>query len=74
MVSEFDLLEAILEGKELSQVTAADIMTKEKVSVTHATPAMEIIHLLQSKHIIRVPVTDAEGNLIRYRSSPGYPH
>jgi CBS domain-containing protein len=64
IVSEFDLLQVIMEGKELSNVTAAEIMTKEKVSVTHDTPAMEIIHLLQNKHLIRLPVTDAEGNLI----------
>jgi CBS domain-containing protein len=64
IVSEFDLLKAIMEGKELSKVTAGDIMTKGAISVTADTPAMEIIHLLQSKHLIRVAVVDAEGKLI----------
>jgi len=63
-VSEFDLLRAITEGKELSKVTAGDIMTKGAISVTQETPAMEIIQLLQSKHLIRVAVVDAEGKLV----------
>jgi CBS domain-containing protein len=64
IVSEFDLLKAIMEGKELSKVTAGDIMTKGAVSVTQDTPAMEIIQLLQSKHLIRVAVVDAGGKLV----------
>jgi CBS domain-containing protein len=64
IVSEFDLLRAITEGKELSKVTAGDIMTKGAISVTQETPAMEIIQLLQSKHLIRVAVVDAEGKLV----------
>jgi CBS domain-containing protein len=63
-VSEFDLLRAITEGKELSKVTAGDIMTKGAISVTQETPAMEVIQLLQSKHLIRVAVVDAEGRLV----------
>jgi len=64
IVSEFDLLNAIMEGRELAKVTAGDIMTKGNVSVTRDTPATEIIHLLQSKHLIRVPVIDTEGRLV----------
>jgi CBS domain-containing protein len=63
IVSEFDLLQAIMEGRELSKVTVAEIMTEREVSVTQDTPANEIMYLLQSKHLIRVPVTDAEGKL-----------
>jgi CBS domain-containing protein len=64
IVSEFDLLKAIMEGKELSKVTAGEIMTKGAISVIQDTPATEIIHLLQSKHLIRVAVVDAEGKLV----------
>jgi CBS domain-containing protein len=64
IVSEFDLLKAIMEGKELSKVTAGDIMTKGAISVTQDTPAMEIIQLLQSQHLIRVAVVDAGGKLV----------
>jgi CBS domain-containing protein len=63
VVSEFDLLKSIMEGKELANVTAGEIMTKEKISVSRDTPALEIVHLLQSNHLIRVPVVDGEGKL-----------
>jgi CBS domain-containing protein len=64
IVSEFDLLKAIREGKDLSKVTAGEIMTKGAISVTKDTLATEIIDLLQSKHLIRVAVVDAENRLI----------
>jgi CBS domain-containing protein len=64
LVSEFDLLKAIMEGKQLTTVTAGDIMHKGVMSVTQDTRAMEIIQLLQSKHLIRVAVVDAEGKLV----------
>ena len=62
-VSEFDLLEAIANGKELSRVTAGEIMTREINSVTPDTPVLKIIQLLQSKHLIRIPVVDVNGVL-----------
>jgi CBS domain-containing protein len=64
LVSEFDLLKAIMEGKELSRVTAAEIMTRNPISLAHTTPAMEIVRLLEEKHLIRVPIVDAEGKLM----------
>lgn len=63
IVSEFDLLEAIANGKELSRVTAGEIMTREINSVTPDTPVLKIIQLLQSKHLIRIPVVDVNGVL-----------
>lgn len=64
IVSEYDLLKAIMEGKELSKVTAGEIMTKGAISVTKDATATEIIQLLHSKHLIRVAVVDAEGRLV----------
>jgi CBS domain-containing protein len=64
IVSEFDLLKAIEEGKEMTKVTAGDIMIKDPVTVARNTPAMEIIHLLQERHFIRTPVVDADGKLV----------
>ena len=37
---------------------------KGAISVKKDTPATEIIDLLQSKHLIRVAVVDAEGRLL----------
>lgn len=56
VVSEFDLLKAIKEGKKLEQVTAGDIMSKKPVCVTENTPVEEIIDLMTKHNIIRVPV------------------
>jgi CBS domain-containing protein len=64
IVSEFDLLKAITEGKDLSKMTAGEMMTKGNISVTKDTSATEIIHLLQSQHLIRVAVVDAQGKLL----------
>jgi len=63
IVSEFDLLKAIEEGKELVKVTAGEIMIKDPITVSRHTPAMEIIHLLQERHFIRTPVVEADGKL-----------
>jgi len=63
IVSEFDLLKVIEEGKELGKVTAGEIMIKDPVTVSRNTLSMEIIHLLQDRHFIRTPVVDADGKL-----------
>jgi len=64
IVSEFDLLKAIEGGKEMAKVTAGEVMTKDPITVTRNTLAMEIVHLLQEKHLIRTPVVDADGKLV----------
>ena len=63
IVSEYDVLNAIMEGKELAKVTAKEIMTKNPITVNQDTPATEIMRLLQEKHFIRMPVVDDEGKL-----------
>ncbi len=64
IVSEFDLLKVIMEGKPLSTVMAGDIMTPAPITVLPDAPAMDIISLLEGKHLIRVPVVDVQGTLI----------
>ena len=56
VVSEFDLLKALKEGKKLEQVTAEDIMSKNPICVSENTPVEEIIDLMMKHNIIRVPV------------------
>ena len=56
LVTEFDLLKAVEQGKDLREVSVSDIMTKDVVSTTEETPIMQLIHLLQERHLIRVPV------------------
>ncbi|MFQ5589388.1 MAG: HPP family protein [Nitrospiria bacterium] len=64
IISEFDLLNAIISGKELKEVSAQDVMTSQPISVFDYTPLEEVIHVLQSKRLIRVPVTNKQGKLV----------
>jgi CBS domain-containing protein len=56
IVTEFDLLKVLMEGKDVKNITAGDIMTKDTVSVSEVTNLVEIINILETKHLIRVPV------------------
>ena len=56
LVTEFDLLKAVEQGRDLREVPVSDIMTKEVITTTEDTPLMSLIHLLQERHLIRVPV------------------
>ena len=56
LVTEFDLLRAIDEGKDLHQVTAEEIMTKDVVTVTEEMLVKDLINLLQQRHFVRTPV------------------
>lgn len=56
VVSEFDLLKAIKDGKTLEQVTAEDIMSKNLISVSEDTPIDDVIEIMTKHNIIRVPV------------------
>ncbi|MFQ5579716.1 MAG: HPP family protein [Nitrospiria bacterium] len=64
IVSEFDLLEAILGGKDLEAITAEEIMTKAPISVLEFASSVDVITLLNEKHLIRVPVVDKKGVLV----------
>ena len=65
IVTEFDLLGVIDTGKKLSDISAGQIMTHETVSVTPDTDIRTLIYVLQTNHVIRVPVIDnKEGKLI----------
>jgi len=56
LVTEFDLLRVIDEGKDLRQITAKEIMTSDVVTVTEEMPVKDLVNLLQQRHLIRTPV------------------
>lgn len=56
IISEQDILYPLVEGKELSKITAGDIMTKNPVTITEDAKAGDIVNLLAKYHLIRVPV------------------
>jgi CBS domain-containing protein len=63
LVSEFDLLRVLMEGRQLDSVRAEQIMTREITAVEESTPVNDVIRLMEKKHLIRVPVV-AEGKLV----------
>ncbi len=64
IVSEYDLLNAIMAGRDLKILTAGEIMTADPVTVSEETPAQDILAILQAKHFIRVPVVDENRVLV----------
>lgn len=56
LVSEFDLLGILMKGQELKDVRAEQIMSRDVKFVHEEMPADEIIRLLETDHLIRVPV------------------
>ncbi|HDY68636.1 hypothetical protein LCGC14_1836260 [marine sediment metagenome] len=60
VVTEFDLLKAVNEGKDLQHIFAEDIMTKKPICVEEETSVREIIELMTENNIIRVPVVRKE--------------
>lgn len=63
VVTEFDLLKAVKEGKDLQKISAKNIMTKEPICVEEETHIEEIIKIMTEHNIIRVPVV-RKGNLV----------
>lgn len=63
IVTEYDLLSALMKGRNLKEVKAADLMTRPPIVILPETPEEEIIALIQARHLIRVPVVDSNGKL-----------
>ncbi|MCS6927121.1 MAG: CBS domain-containing protein [Candidatus Binatia bacterium] len=63
VVTEFDLLRAIQEGKDMQTVRAEEIMGQPPVCVEEDEPIEAVIAKMTAHHIIRVPVV-REGKLV----------
>jgi len=63
LVSEFDLLNILTKGRNPKEVRAEEIMTRDVKFVREDTPVDEIIRLLETDHLIRVPVVK-DGKLV----------
>ena len=62
IVTEFDLLNALLAGLDLKETTAGEVMS-EPICITEDMKTEEMMTLFQSGHLIRVPVVNREGRL-----------
>ena len=56
LVTEYDLLQAIIEGRDPRKITAAELMTEKVLSVTEQTPLVELANLFQDRYVTRLPV------------------
>ena len=56
IVSEYDLLQAMIEGRDLRKILATEIMTAHPVSVTEDQTLAQVADLFQDRYMTRVPV------------------
>lgn len=56
LVSESDLIDMLIAGRDLRMLTAADVMTRKVVTVTEDMSALDLMNLFQDRYLIRVPV------------------
>ncbi len=63
MVTEFDVLKALVDGKDLHALKAEDVMTPNPVTVDEAATAEEIVNNMIKHQIIRIPVV-RDGKLL----------
>ena len=62
LITEYDMLRPIVEGKNVDEIKANDILSKDMVIVTSDTPAMEVLKTFAEKRIFKILVVD-EGTL-----------
>lgn len=55
-ISEFDILRALEANKELSKMTAEQIMAKDRIYVTEQTSIEEAVKLMEEKRLLNLPV------------------
>ena len=58
VITETDIVRALIEGKRLENLTATDVMTGPPVAVYVDTPMEDVMKSLQEHRIVRVPVTN----------------
>ncbi|MDX9786930.1 MAG: CBS domain-containing protein [Desulfobacterales bacterium] len=63
VITELDILDAVLAGKELVKITAGDIMTSKPITATVDTPLTDLVKMMKEKNIIRLPITE-NGKLV----------
>ncbi|WP_447974661.1 CBS domain-containing protein [Nitrospira sp. Kam-Ns4a] len=56
VVSEFDLLKAIEQDRDLAALTAEDVMSKPPITVEEQTPVKDVIRRMTRTKVLRVPV------------------
>jgi diguanylate cyclase (GGDEF)-like protein len=63
IITELDILKAVEQGEDLSMLKASGIMTPLPITIDVDTPIYEVIKILISKNVLRLPVTQ-NGRLV----------
>jgi len=69
VVTEFDVIRAIRRGRSPEKTTVEEIMTDHVISVDVEATTEEVITLMDTAHILRVPVTK-NGRLVGVIARP----
>lgn len=56
VVTEYDLLQAMIEGRDLRKMLAAEVMSAHPVSVTEEQTLAQVADLFQDRYLTRAPV------------------
>jgi CBS domain-containing protein len=55
-INEFDLMRALDAGKDLSKLTASDIMRKDRLVVTASTKIARAFKMMEEHHVLSLPI------------------
>ncbi|MEX2490166.1 MAG: CBS domain-containing protein [Nitrospirales bacterium] len=55
-ISEFDVLRALEAEKDLTKLTAKDIMAKERISIIDSTSVKDAVKIMEEKRLLSLPV------------------
>lgn len=69
VITEIDLLEAIFEGKDLANMPASEVMTRNVMTADINTPVRQLIATMKERNIIRLPITEG-GKLVGLVARP----
>jgi CBS domain-containing protein len=58
VITEADIVRALLEGKRLENLTASDVMTGPPITVDQNTSLEDVMKSMEDYRIVRVPVTN----------------
>ena len=59
IITEIDLLQAVMDGKDLIKTRADEIMAKDPVTADKDTSIVELTKIMIEKNVIRIPITDS---------------
>lgn len=55
-ISEFDVLGAFESGRDISQLTAKEIMVQDRIAIQESTSLVDAVRLMKKHHLLVLPV------------------